>query len=85
MLIGLNILEDMYGDRLLSIKQMDLAAEKCAEIAEEVAIGFADWVGKSGYGFSNITNSYLLYNGGVFKKISTKELLQIYKNEKYGK
>jgi hypothetical protein len=47
-------------------------AEKCESIADEFAIGFAEWILKLG------VNEYL----NDFKNKNTKELLEIYKNRK---
>ena len=46
-------------------------SEKCALIAEEFAIGFAEW----------FQNSYYSYNFEM-KEVTFKELLEIYKEEK---
>lgn len=46
-------------------------SEKCALIAEEFAIGFAEWL-----------KDLRVYNLGIYSYSSHKELLEIYKKEK---
>jgi hypothetical protein len=56
---------------------------QCEVIAEEFAIGFAEWVIKWRVEFVDDTVVGALYNyGGMNKTYTTKELLEIYKKEK---
>ena len=55
-------------------------AQRCEKIAEEFAIGFAEWC-KQEFDVENTPfhNKWVSVNGNYF---STKELLQIFKKEK---
>ena len=48
----------------------------CAEIAENFAIGFAEWCNRN-YGLDRTT--WVKYVDGKFNRYTTKELLEIYK------
>jgi len=48
----------------------------CVEIAENFAIGFAEWC-NSNYGLDRTT--WVKYVDGKFNRYTTKELLEIYK------
>ncbi len=65
--------KDFFGDSE-EIKN----AKQCALIAEEFAIGFADWV------IINYPNQkrFLLKKGDIKGFYTTKELLEIYKKKK---
>ena len=56
-----------------------IVADKCEEIADEFAIGFANWVNKVSYR-SFDGNWYLTQEDEDIKK-TTEELLEIYKKE----
>ena len=48
-----------------------IVADRCEEIAEEFAIGFAEWM-----------RGFRYDNAELYFRHSTKELLEIYKKEK---
>ena len=60
--------------------EIEETKEQCVEIADEFAIGFADWC-KEEYDVESTPfhNKWLSVDG---EYISTKELLEIYKKEK---
>jgi hypothetical protein len=69
-----------YCDNVYQDKEVN--AEFCEEIADEFAIGFAEWL-------TNEQSPYSIMNGNQEKRFSDfrkdytiKELLQIYKTEK---
>ena len=66
-----NILDYRFRERDLDSETFYVDAEKCEKIAEDFAIGFAEWYLK----ISEKYDSYLKL------KNDTKELLEIYKNE----
>jgi hypothetical protein len=55
-------------------------AENCEKIADDFAIGFAEWIVSNCY-CEDDQNWWLIVNEGDIKK-SSKELLEIYKKEK---
>jgi hypothetical protein len=58
-------------------------AEQCKEIADEFAIGFAEWIIQWRVEFVDDTRQGVLYTyGGLYLKFKMKELLEIYKKEK---
>jgi hypothetical protein len=54
-------------------------AEECVEIADEFAIGFADWVGQNTINYSSGKFRMKTLKPTLF---TSKELLEIYKKEK---
>ena len=73
--IEVNIEEGLSGIIYLN----DIEAEECEQVAEEFAIGFAEWM-TSGVEFIDDTEIGRIYEY-KHKKYTTKELLEIYKKE----
>jgi hypothetical protein len=58
-------------------------AENCEVIADEFAIGFAEWSIQWRVEFVDDTQEGVLYTyGGLYQKFTMKQLLEIYKKEK---
>jgi hypothetical protein len=58
-------------------------AESCEQIAEEFAIGFAEWCVIKKVRFFDDTKEGMIFTVDLYKtKYTTKELLEIYKKEK---
>lgn len=56
----------------------EFISEECEIIADEFAIGFAEWIRKEVY-YEHLTKEFI-YKRNVYE--SEKELLEIYKKEK---
>ena len=57
-------------------------ASECEKIADEFAIGFAEFL--INYNYHPMHKVWIRYDKMANEKFTTKELLEIYKKEKYG-
>ena len=66
-----------------STKIVEVEAEIMEKIADEFAIGFAEWSIQWRVEFVDDTQEGVLYTyGGLYQKFTMKQLLEIYKKEK---
>jgi hypothetical protein len=74
--------EIMFENQVGSLKYDELseASNQCEKIADEFAIGFAEWISMRCY-ITKDNSYWLIRNEGDIKK-NPKELLIIYKKEK---
>jgi len=66
------------NEKLLKVKLRDWDPNAIEKVADEFAIGFAEWIRKEAY-YEHLTKEFI-YKRNVYA--SEKELLEIYKKEK---
>ena len=75
-------LKDKFDETLTYLESKNKISE-LEQIADEYAIGFAEWCIKWRVEFVDDTREGVLYNyGGLYKKLTMNEILEIYKKEK---
>lgn len=67
------------GSSIDTTKEAKVFASKCENVADEFAIGFADWVGQNTINYSSGKFRMKTLKPTLF---TSKELLEIYKDEK---